>query len=109
MLLDGYKFDIRLYCLLIHRNGQNELHVCPEGLVRVCTEPYTKPTVKNMHKLMGHLTNSSLNAQSEKFSVAESAEDAVSGSKRTLTAVLGALDEAGMVNQHVVWEGLRQV
>ena len=96
MLLNGFKFDLRVYALLVLRDGSYEFYVCPEGLVRVCTESYRKPSVKNMHKLMGHLTNSSLNCTSDKFSAAESANDAMSGSKRTLSAVLRELAANGI-------------
>ena len=67
-LLGGYKFDLRLYSMVVLRDGEYEMYVCPEGLVRVCTEPYQSPTVKNLHKLLGHLTNSSLGAHTLPFS-----------------------------------------
>ena len=39
MLLDGRKFDLRIY-VLVTRLQPLEVHLCKEGLVRVCTEPY---------------------------------------------------------------------
>lgn len=42
-------------------------YVHKEGLVRFCTEDYDKPNKSNMHKLLGHLTNFSLNKNSDKY------------------------------------------
>ena len=36
-------------------------------MVRFCTEDYQKPSKDNMHKVLGHLTNFSLNKLSDKF------------------------------------------
>lgn len=41
--------------------------IAGEGLVRVCTEDYQKPSSKNMHNLLSHLTNFSLNKMSKNY------------------------------------------
>ena len=46
-----------------------ELYAFNDGLVRLCTEPYTKPTVDNSGDMCMHLTNYSLNKKSEGFQV----------------------------------------
>jgi hypothetical protein len=66
LLLGGYKFDLRVY-VLVRSLEPLDVWVCQEGLARFCTEPYRAPTSKNCHKIMGHLTNYSLNKRSEGF------------------------------------------
>ena len=45
--------------------------IADEGLVRLCTEDYEKADASNMHKLLGHLTNFSLNKNSENYQNSE--------------------------------------
>ena len=78
LLLGGYKFDLRVY-VLVRSLEPLDVWVCQEGLARFCTEPYRAPTGKNCHKIMGHLTNYSLNKRSEGF-VKSSAGGGVRGS-----------------------------
>ena len=66
LLLGGYKFDLRVY-VLVRSLEPLDVWVCREGLARFCTEPYRAPTGKNCHKVMGHLTNYSLNKRSDGF------------------------------------------
>eukprot|EP01047_Picozoa_sp_COSAG01_P047838 COSAG01_NODE_4606_length_4884_cov_3.073981_7_plen_193_part_00 len=60
MLLDGLKFDLRIYVLVLSL-APLRVFVCREGLVRVCTQPYEQPSRRNSHKLSAHLTNYSVN------------------------------------------------
>lgn len=55
-LLDGYKFDLRLYVLVTSFNPL-EAFIYDEGFVRLCTRPYQDNDISN---LFVHLTNSSL-------------------------------------------------
>lgn len=66
MLIDKKKFDLRVY-VLIKGVDPLEAYLCDEGLARFCTENYHKPTRDNKDKLLGHLTNYSLNKNSDKF------------------------------------------
>jgi len=63
--------------------------VADEGLVRVCTEPYQSPAKGNMHVLLGHLTNYSINKLSKNYIHTEdmSQQEEVQGSKRTLQSL----------------------
>lgn len=87
LLLDGYKFDLRLY-VLISKLNPIEAYICKEGLGRFCTEKYEKPATKNLGKAYMHLTNYSLNKFSKDF---VQTDDDCNGSKRTLTAVMNQM------------------
>eukprot|EP01012_Entosiphon_sulcatum_P052492 TRINITY_DN7212_c0_g1_i1.p1 TRINITY_DN7212_c0_g1~~TRINITY_DN7212_c0_g1_i1.p1 ORF type:complete len:692 (-),score=95.13 TRINITY_DN7212_c0_g1_i1:63-2138(-) len=65
LLVDGYKFDLRIYCLV---TGFEPLRVYRfnEGLVRFCTEKYDGAASK-LSNAFAHLTNYSINKQSSKF------------------------------------------
>jgi tubulin polyglutamylase TTLL6/13 len=49
--------------------------IADEALVRFCTEDYQMPNKGNMHKVLGHLTNYSLNKLSEKYVHCTDVED----------------------------------
>ena len=61
--------------------------IADEALVRFCTEDYQKPSSENMHLLLSHLTNFTLNKMSNKFQNSESLDDQETASKRTLTSL----------------------
>mgnify|MGYP003331996660 CR=1 FL=1 len=65
-LLDGLKFDLRIYVLLY---GVNPLRIFmyQEGLVRLATEQYVKPGDSNLKNLYMHLTNYAINKYSKNF------------------------------------------
>jgi len=60
------KFDVRLY-VVIKGVDPIEAYLCEEGLARFCTQNYRKPDAMNMRNLFMHLTNFSLNKNSDKF------------------------------------------
>lgn len=60
------KFDARLY-VVIKGVDPIEAYLCEEGLARFCTQNYRKPDAMNMRNMYMHLTNFSLNKNSEKF------------------------------------------
>ena len=43
LLLDGYKFDLRLYVLLTNVSPNLEIYVFNDGLVRLSTNEYERP------------------------------------------------------------------
>lgn len=65
-LIDKKKFDVRLY-VMIRGIDPMEAYLCDEGLVRVCTQNYKKPDHSNIKNMYMHLTNYSLNKNSNKF------------------------------------------
>jgi hypothetical protein len=66
LLLDKKKFDLRIY-VLVAKLDPLECYFCNEGLVRLCTENYSKPTLKNSKDMCMHLTNYSMNKNSENY------------------------------------------
>jgi hypothetical protein len=95
LLLNGYKFDLRIYVPVL-RDAEGNFHafVADEGLARFCTEKYEKPTKDNFRNAFMHLTNYSINKMSENY--IWEPEDVLSinnGSKRTLTALYKELEQ----------------
>lgn len=95
LLIDGKKFDLRLY-VLITGFSPIKAYLANEGLARLCTHNYKSPAAGNLKNLFAHLTNYSLNKESDKYK--QPGEDFMTsqdGSKRLLTATWQALEEAG--------------
>ena len=73
LLLDGKKFDLRFYVLVLtlpRRVGEDvrlEAYLHREGLARFCTENYEEPSEANLTRVFAHLTNYSLNKLSTNF------------------------------------------
>ena len=84
-LLDGLKFDLRIYVLLY---GVNPLRIFiyNEGLVRLATERYVQPTEGNMRNLFMHLTNYAINKNSNKF-IENEDDDGSEAHKRSLSSL----------------------
>lgn len=83
-LIDGFKFDLRLYVLI---NGINPMRVYlwKDGLARFATVPYEKPKPTNMGNLRMHLTNYAVNKDSPTFI---NSDDESKGSKRSFLSIL---------------------
>jgi hypothetical protein len=47
LLIDGYKFDLRIYVLIVSLDPLR-LYIYEDGLVRLCTEQYTEPKEDNL-------------------------------------------------------------
>ncbi len=73
-----------------------EAYLCEEGIARFCTNDYKKPDDQNLKNLFMHLTNYSLNKQSDKFKLAgaDFADVNSTASKRLLTSVYKKLQQA---------------
>ena len=85
LLIDGFKFDLRLYCLVTSVKPLR-MYMFHDGLVRLCTEEYVKPSKHNLDKSCMHLTNYAINKNSENFQApGESDEGDDGGSKRHLS------------------------
>jgi len=89
-LIDGFKYDLRVYVFL---NGISPLriYVYRDGLARLATEPYEKPSDKNIGNLFMHLTNYAINKESENFVQNTDKNNDDVGSKRSMQAVLDGI------------------
>ena len=66
-----------------------EAYLCDEGLVRVCTQNYKKPDQSNIKNMYMHLTNYSLNKNSNKFKApSEEFQNDTSSSKQLFSTFL---------------------
>jgi len=101
LLIDGKKFDLRIYVMVTHLGSAAGAplvaFIAEEGLVRLCTEDYSLPDKENMGNLLSHLTNYSLNKNSENFKYTPDLE-LNDGSKRTLSSVLKMLNLRDGIN-----------
>lgn len=94
LLIQNKKFDVRLY-VVIKGVDRIEAYLCEEGIARFCTNDYKKPDAQNLRNLFMHLTNYSLNKQSDKFKLAgpDFADVNSTASKRLLTSVFKKLQQ----------------
>ncbi|KAA0197029.1 Tubulin polyglutamylase TTLL13 [Fasciolopsis buskii] len=81
-LIDGYKFDMRVYVLLTSCDPLR-IYVFRDGLVRFTTIPYAEPNQRNMHNMYMHLTNYAVQKHSEGFV----RDDEEGGTKRRITTL----------------------
>eukprot|EP00928_Gymnodinium_smaydae_P047659 TRINITY_DN31814_c0_g1_i1.p1 TRINITY_DN31814_c0_g1~~TRINITY_DN31814_c0_g1_i1.p1 ORF type:complete len:694 (+),score=126.50 TRINITY_DN31814_c0_g1_i1:44-2125(+) len=90
MLIEGMKFDLRLYLLVAAELANAGTTLEPrfflfrDGLVRLCTTEYEAPTEDNLHQKRMHLTNYAINKKSKDFVHNENVDDDGAGSKRSL-------------------------
>lgn len=114
MLIDGMKFDLRLYFLvagLAKKTGgwEPRLFLFRDGLVRLCTTEYVPPTEDNLDKRRMHLTNYAVNKNSQNF-VQNDGDDDGAGSKRRLRWFLDYIGEAhGEEERQKLWKKLKAV
>ena len=94
-LIDGLKFDIRIY-VLISSVDPLTIYLYEEGLGRFATETYQAPTRENMEDVCMHLTNYAINKDNPKFIFNQSEKDMTKGHKRSLTSVYELLKERGV-------------
>jgi tubulin polyglutamylase TTLL6/13 len=106
LLLDGYKFDLRIY-VLVTSVKPLRMYLFQDGLVRMCTEQYVKPSKSNIDNVQMHLTNYAVNKNSENFiqPTDAAADDEGDGSKRSLSWFMDYIrDERGDVKADWLWK-----
>lgn len=100
-LVDNFKWDMRVY-VLVTSVEPLIAYLYDDGLARFCTEEYEEPEEDNLDNAEMHLTNFSINWESDAFIDTE-ADD--TGSKRSLAAVF----ESHLGNDaHTVWQAIAQ-
>jgi len=66
LLLDGYKFDLRIYVAMTSINPLR-IYIYEDGLVRFATVKYSSALTNAKHNQYTHLTNYSLNKHNAAF------------------------------------------
>lgn len=90
-LLDGLKFDLRLYAVVTSTDPLRGF-LCREGLARFCTAQYEAPTPANSNKVYMHLTNYSVNKKSTSFVKDDDPFDVnTTASKRPLSTLMAQI------------------
>ena len=106
LLLDGLKFDLRLYVLVTSTNPVRG-YLYHEGLARFAVDAYVAPSKDNMRNVHMHLTNYSLNKKCDAFVATDEADGGEDGSKRTVSSVFEALRRAGVVaDVDALWDDI---
>jgi tubulin polyglutamylase TTLL6/13 len=90
LLIENKKFDLRIYILITSCNPLR-VYMFKDGLVRLCTEDYSRPTEMNLHNKFMHLSNYSINKMSENFDGVAN-ENGESGSKRSVRWLLSWIE-----------------
>ena len=98
MLLDGYKFDLRIYVALTSIVPLR-IYIYEEGLVRLATVKYSQALQNNKHNQYTHLTNYSLNKHNAAFQNNLDAQQDDQGSKQSLSAFRRKLKQMGYDDQ----------
>lgn len=80
-LVDGYKFDLRIYALLTSCDPLR-IYVYNDGLARFATSRYKEPTGHNTSNVFMHLTNYAVNKHSRMYVI----DDEI-GSKRKISTL----------------------
>ena len=109
MLIEGLKFDLRLYFLIAAKKASGEsgldlrCFLFRDGLVRLCTTPYQPPTAETRNEKCMHLTNYAVNKNSENFQQNDGEDDGA-GSKRSLRWFMSYIGETfGEKERRKLW------
>lgn len=101
-LIDGKKFDIRLYVLMTSC-APLRLYVHTEGIVRFATVKYKVPDASNLTNMNMHLTNYAVNKYSKSF-----IRDEEIGNKRRIGTVNQWFSRHGY-STHKIWGSIDDV
>ena len=93
LLIDGLKFDIRLYVLVLSINPMR-IYLFNEGLARFGTNKYQNPGSKNLGNLYMHLTNYAINKNNKGvFEFNKNLDESNQGHKRTFQSTLDWIEK----------------
>jgi tubulin polyglutamylase TTLL6/13 len=94
LLLDGFKFDLRVY-VLVTGSDPLRIYIHSEGLVRLCCTPYERISDSNISNTTMHLTNYAINVQSSSFQENRDPSDIHDGHKRSMRLLFTYLESQG--------------
>lgn len=103
-LLDGLKFDLRIYYLVAGCDPLR-LFIFKEGMARLATHEYVAPDKSNMNDMYMHLTNYAINKSNKDFQQNDG-EDQGSGHKRLMSWVFQHMKEQG-VDTDKLWREIK--
>lgn len=103
-IINNKKYDLRLY-VLITSYSPMRIYLYEEGLVRFATEDYDKD---NPYNKFIHLTNYSINKESENFQKDVSSSNECLGSKWSLTALRGYFKEKS-IDFQCLWLKIKDI
>lgn len=92
MLIDGLKFDIRVYVVIKSLSPLN-IFVYKEGLTRLATRLYEKPSESNYKNGRIHLTNYAINKNSPGFVHNRDYREDNVGHKRSLASLYAEIEK----------------
>ncbi len=107
LLIDGLKFDLRIYVLLAGCDPL-KIFLYNEGLGRFATEVYQPPCSSNFSNTFIHLTNYAINKNSENFIFNSDPKQDNVGHKRSLTATLRTLKDLGF-DTSKIWNDIKLI
>ena len=94
-LVNGLKFDFRIYVLITGRiPSEMQAFVADEGVTRFCTEKYFNAGPENLNNVFMHITNFSINRYSKNYVDCAKVYDILqpnNATKRTLKALFTEL------------------
>ena len=103
-LLDGFKFDLRLY-VLVTSVDPLRCYLFNDGLARFCTQRYAAPSSKNMEQVYMHLTNYSLNKFNKTGFIKSSENGEENSSKRSVQTVMEQIRALGH-DTNAIWRDM---
>ena len=105
LLIDGYKFDLRIYVLLLSVSPL-KIYIYNQGLTRFATEKYDLTNFSNSKYM--HLTNYAVNKENGKFVNNIDPENDGYGSKWSLKALSQRLESHG-IKFDLIWDKIKDL
>jgi len=108
LLLNGYKFDLRIYILVTSVNPL-EMFIYKEGFGRFSTVPYSIDPNDKLNKYI-HLTNVSINKYNVNNYENENSDKIYGGTKVSLATLKKTFDEELKVDwDNVIWTKIKSI
>lgn len=105
-LIDGLKFDMRIYVLLYGVNPLR-IYLFHDGLCRFATAQYQSPTTSNMKEVFMHLTNYSINKHNKEVFQQNQDDWGSDGHKRSLSQMY--MDIVIKEGKKIGWPKVREL